>query len=381
MKQRLPFLDTVRGLLALIVVLNHLLLFVDPGGIESGTLDILGFRVPMFFTLSGFVLYYSAADRERVESALPFWEIVRRRARRLLPGYYAGLLLGLLFLAALTYMEKAKPGSVLPIGLSLPTIIQHLLLLQSWSPDIFYSINAPCWMMGYEWQLSLCLPMFLWIAGRIGWCGLISLALLLQFPAVNSLQHGVLSPVYTLCFILGAAAARIVRRPEPLQVFGRDEFREIALAVMTLAGCITVIAELARIPLLLPVECFSGVFLAAFCIYVCLTPNGMLATALNRSVVRHVGKISYSLFLVHFPIFNLTAILAGHWHLQNRGGLWLLYLASMAISMGLAVVFYRCFEAPFMRRAPEPSAKRPPQASKPNASVRPSVASIEPALK
>ena len=89
-KERLLFLDGLRGSLALLVALGHLNFFV--GLWTTDSLLALKVRVPAFFALSGFVLYLSSAGRDELEYKNDFLGFARHRALRLLPPYYVAIL-------------------------------------------------------------------------------------------------------------------------------------------------------------------------------------------------------------------------------------------------------------------------------------------------
>jgi peptidoglycan/LPS O-acetylase OafA/YrhL len=88
MTSKIEFINGLRGI-AIIAVLSHHMFSVSPGM----------YGVNLFFILSGFVLYLPYASGKR---RLETWSDARafyvRRASRLLPLYYFGLIIGFLFL-------------------------------------------------------------------------------------------------------------------------------------------------------------------------------------------------------------------------------------------------------------------------------------------
>lgn len=68
----------------------------------------------------------------------------------------------------------------------------------------------------------------------------------------------------------------------------------------------------------------------------------------GRSLRNGLGEISYSLYLVHYPVLMFVAKL-----LPQRNDVWICLgasLLSLTASVLLAVVSWRYFEAPYLRR-------------------------------
>src|ERR1700742_911024 len=94
-RRRLAGLDGLRGLAALYVVVYHVSLRASPGYPDAGALFWVGwfsygrFAVLVFIVLSGFSLALSPArDDWRLDGIAAY---ARRRARRILPPYWAAL--------------------------------------------------------------------------------------------------------------------------------------------------------------------------------------------------------------------------------------------------------------------------------------------------
>jgi len=136
---RLEFLDKIRGLAAVYVMLSHIRQEWDREFIASlpwllqkwlACLDYGRFAVGIFIVLSGYCLTLPVAKRS--DGVLPggFWPYMRRRARRILPPYYAALALSLLWIAV---VPRLIPERELRWGMTLPaftpgTLISHLFL-------------------------------------------------------------------------------------------------------------------------------------------------------------------------------------------------------------------------------------------------------------
>jgi peptidoglycan/LPS O-acetylase OafA/YrhL len=140
-KVRLRFVDGLRGLAALYVLLFHLGLNSDEvAGSYSPAVQVLRsvlgeghLAVVVFIVLSGFSLMLPIARSGTGRLTTSLLEFARRRVRRILPAYYAALALGLVLvlgytaLGPLLSLKRQPVTGVLEPG----TIISHLLLVHN----------------------------------------------------------------------------------------------------------------------------------------------------------------------------------------------------------------------------------------------------------
>ncbi len=163
------FLDGLRGLAALYVVFVHFL-DMDRDGLAHWQLRLASLAqaghssVTLFIVLSGFSLMLPvarAADGTLKGGTAGF---LKRRARRILPPYYAALALSLLGLlltpAGLAFLRGARDPLFLA-ELSAPAILTHLLLLHNLSFAWGHKINLALWSVATEWQIYFVLPFVL----------------------------------------------------------------------------------------------------------------------------------------------------------------------------------------------------------------------------
>src|SRR6476661_857677 len=160
---RLAGLDGVRGLAALFVVVNHVFLRAFPGyPVDKAPFwaawFIYGrFAVVVFIVLSGFSLALSPARHGwRLDGVFRF---AHRRARRILPAYWAALGFSL----AVAWLVVAPPGQGVPDAKS---VFVNGLLVQNLvgAP----SPNRSFWSMAVEAQLYAVFPLLLVMVRRWG---------------------------------------------------------------------------------------------------------------------------------------------------------------------------------------------------------------------
>src|SRR5690242_2394860 len=160
---RLAGLDGLRGLAALFVVINHIFLRTFPGyprdraPFWAGWFIYGRFAVVVFIVLSGFSLALSPArHRWRLDGIARF---ARRRARRILPAYWAALVFSL----AVAWLIVPPPGQPVPGARS---VLVNGLLVQNLvgAP----SPNRSFWSMAVEAQLYFAFPLLLLLVRRWG---------------------------------------------------------------------------------------------------------------------------------------------------------------------------------------------------------------------
>src|SRR4051795_12096619 len=161
--QRLAGLDGIRGVAALFVVVNHIFLRTFPGyprdraPFWAGWFIYGRFAVVLFIVLSGFSLALGPARHGwRLGAVAGF---ARRRARRILPAYWAALVFSL----AVAWLVVPPPGQAAPGGKSI--LVDGLLvqnLVGAPSP------NRSFWSMAVEVQLYLAFPLLLLMVRRWG---------------------------------------------------------------------------------------------------------------------------------------------------------------------------------------------------------------------
>ena len=162
------FLDGLRGLAALYVVLYHAqtMLREDlPKRIWLGLfpLELGRFSVTIFIVLSGYCLMLPIARSANQRLNGGFAGYMKRRSRRILPPYYAALVLSLLLATVFPYLHPYNvgrtPGTLNDFTYSV--ILSHSLLLDNLSVGWASKINSPMWSVATEFQIYFLFPSLL----------------------------------------------------------------------------------------------------------------------------------------------------------------------------------------------------------------------------
>lgn len=365
-RQRLAGLDGLRGLAALYVVVNHVFLRaftgypVDRAPFWAGWFIYGRFAVVVFIVLSGFSLALAPARNGwRLDSVSRF---ARRRARRILPAYWAALAFSL----AVAWLIAAPPGQGRPTAGS---VVVNGLLVQNvvGAP----SPNRSFWSMAVEAQLYVVFPLLLLAVRRWGAVAMVAgvtlvvAALGIVGPHVSHLDVFVIQspPDLAALFALGVlsaglAGASTARTSWP---WGRLALGAAAPVLATIGwkGSVWTLDHLLWVDLALGP--------AVACLLAALAGGrpAWLLRVLDARPMRRLGASSYSLYLTHGPIVVVVCerLVAGR---VPRGVP--SFLVSLAIVLPLTVVFARvfaaAFETPFLRRRPVVARRRAPRAQR-----------------
>ena len=361
--RRIAGLDGIRGLAALYVVADHVFLRTFPGypvdhaPFWAAWLIYGRFAVVVFIVLSGFSLALSPARHGwRVDSRSAF---ARRRARRVLPPYWAALAFSL----AVAWLVIPQPGHGVPDGAS---VVVNGLLVQNIVAA--HSPNAAFWSMAVEAQLYLLFPLLLLVVRRRGAAVMVAavatvVALIGIFgPHIPRLDTFVIqsAPDLAALFAVGIVAAGIVvasdaRRSWP---WGWLALAAVAPVVVVIGwrGSVWTLGHLYWIDLALGP--------AVACLLAALSTGRPVALLrlLDARPLRSLGSFSYSLYLTHAPIVAIVCerIVAG----RVASGV-PAFLVSLALALPLTIVFARLFaavfEIPFQRRRRAPATVPRPQ--------------------
>lgn len=263
---RIQFIDALRGVAALAVLLHH---FNENLGWRPFDYGNVG--VPVFFVLSGFVIAMSVGD-SRVNAEY-LGRFALRRSLRLDPPYW-------LTIAMVVGIGYALHGYVKFEGVTVSQVAAHMFYLQ----DIlsFTPILAVFWTLCYEVQFYLALILMAWLMQAFGRppFALVGLLLLLSVADRHfEVTHHSFMGRFWFCFALGALtfwaqAGRIGHGWVGAAVafvlgYGLVEQDRYAVASSLTAAAITVALLLRR-------------------------PNFMSGQAWQ-----FLGRISYSLYLTH----------------------------------------------------------------------------------
>lgn len=383
-KIRLDFLDGLRGLAALFVVLHHTYgcnsgMNANPGlaGVFTNWLLYGHLSVDLFIVLSGFCLMMPVARAGHIKAGL--LGFYSGRCRRILPPLYAAVVFSGTYFVAAQYMSSHQ--FVLP---SKHVILANLLLLQDLRPSL-NTLDVVAWSVAAEWKIYFLFPLFVWVWQRWAIPGLLATGAFLGAVAMLAVHHAAphmdlthTCPWYVFLFALGASGAAAVFSPK--RSFSARSAAPVRLWPFICAALVTLALLLIRYPVtaqgeaplydphLFLIDPVAGVLATLLLMTLARQIGGAsrpLAVLSWRPLVS-VGSFSYSIYLVHFVLVIAVSKIASHvahhlgtHHLQTLFAL----VITLPLAVGAGYLFHLVFERPFMSKAGKPAPKMQRQAA------------------
>lgn len=308
-----PAYDGLRCVGLLVVLEAHYL--VERVAIEK--IWFMSFAVPTFFVLSGFLISHILFRYQGTSPAQALKVFYIRRALRILPAFYAVLLVATL------------AGGVPYLGWQAAYLINFKMFsLSALDPAAFRDFMAfgdlngeHLWTVAVEEQFYLLFPLFVfftaprWRTGLLAGGIVLSIALRLWFLSQQPRTcYGVLTPVAGEFILWGCLLAWMDHRNK-LRLLRTPEAMYSSLALLGLLFYVE--SDVARYiwgqwrPA--ANQTLFAVPLAVFVMALKYSPQSWLARALSWKPARWIGKISYSGYLVHLFLNPVVDALLEAW--------------------------------------------------------------------
>ncbi|WP_411878265.1 acyltransferase family protein [Polaromonas sp. YR568] len=326
--QRLPGIDALKGLACVLIVWHHLAFYgpmsdvVYPfvPGLIDWLYDYARMAVQLFLVVGGFLAAASLAPQGVAVFEAPGHLILRRYARLVKP-YLVALAVSVL-VAALVRPWFDHPS--VPAAPGVLQLLAHVLLLQ----DVLgqEALSAGVWYVAIDFQLYA-LAVLVFAATRrqqprtmqavsAGAAAVLLLALLSLLVFNRRLSFDTTALYFFGSYALGMLAFWASRAVGARRVFW--------LAVMALLGALALALDFRGRIVVALVTAFGLVWLAG------LGQGGRPLRWLQQRRLVQLGRMSYSVFLIHFPVCLLVSAVISHF--------WPTQLAANALGMLLAFV-------------------------------------------
>lgn len=372
-RAHLNFLDGLRGLAALYVVVHHAYMHVgwraDGGGLAPSVRHMTNWlvfghvAVDVFIVLSGFCLMLPLAcsGEEWLRGGLG--EFFKRRARRVLPPYYAALVLSLAIIALVPGMgapSGSRWDAIFPAWTP-GVLLSHLALVHNLRDKWIFKIDYPMWSVATEWQIYFVFALLLLpVWRRFGMAATVALAFLLGLTPHFVLHHRFdwACPWFLGLFALGMAGAWISQRVADTGAsrmnaapWGVAAF--IMFAIFAAASILWSRWQWFYHGQPYAMDTYVGT-MTLFLILHCTRQVGLekkrswaMALLSARGSVG-LGVFSYSLYLVHAPVLGLLDLALRPFGLSGVARLALLIGVGVPLALGASYLFYLAFERPFL---------------------------------
>lgn len=353
-----PHIDGMRALAVTSVLMFHL----DFEGFSGGFVG-----VDVFFVISGFLITRLIKIELETTEFFCFKTFYTRRIRRLLPAYLCTLLITMIF-SALVF----SPAHLERFGGALFAAVLSLSNFYFWLEADYFDVSAQIkpllhtWTLAIEEQFYLVWPVTLVLVFRLGFKKLVPLILFativlsvwlnvifgdgevdwvsnyLPGDAATLISNGKSTiffhlPFRIFEFSIGALLVWVVKKPYNNQFFIEIAFMlgmsMIVYAIVSFDDKMLFPSYYALLPCL------------GTALVICFGDKGYLSSILESKVVVGIGLISYSLYLVHWPIIVF-------WRYLKQPGTFTFVdqLALVFISVVIAIISYQLIEKPFRKK-------------------------------
>ncbi len=327
-RERLAIIQTLRGVAALCVVVGH---FLSDLSLNVGFFKVLapdpGLGVTIFFVISGFVLPWSLWTSGYTPTS--YLRFILKRVVRLDPPYFASIALALV-LGYLSNLSPLHRGA--PFAVSSSQLLLHIGYLNCFFGSKPWIIGV-YWTLAIEFQYYLILGViFPWIMSRnrLLFAGFVAICGLSQIAFSNRAFLPFNWPLFLMGIVVFRYKARLIQAPEAIAWILAFSCWVALVFPMGLGGNWTLAIEHAAI----------GAVSALTIAYL----------EYGNRVVTFLGNISYSLYLLHWPI-GIRFLYWGARHADNPFSALLVVIVATAVSIVCAYFMYRYIERPAMRWA------------------------------
>jgi peptidoglycan/LPS O-acetylase OafA/YrhL len=355
---RLATLESLRGLLAVWVVIGHILGLAytqaDLASVHLGLLYQPVLAVYVFMILSGFVIFYLLDH-----AGLSYSAFIGRRVLRLAPLYLTVLLAAVLTRQARLHALQALPwhssGVATKIAIANETaahfwqhLAVHLTLLQSLVPESLlkfsdYTFLGPAWSISLELQFYLIAPILFALVKARRWLLLGAIVVFFtMLKHLNYLGEGFFGR-QSVYFAIGMLSYFVYKQGRKMPEAARAAQFCGLLAAAMLYSLLFSPWSLMVWAIVLPVATFGT------------DRRAVLLSAIGRILefrgLRWLGKISYSIYLWHPVLLLLIAAAVEHFMPAFSRRFFLIVVGggTLAATVAVSAVTFRFIESPGMR--------------------------------
>ena len=328
-----PEIDGLRAFAVIPVILFHLKL----AGFGAGSLG-----VDVFFVISGFLIT-SIVKREADAGTFSFRRFWARRIRRIMPAMIAVTVASLLFTAFFIYrpdqptIYRQSEWSLL----SAANIYFWKFVGDYWGPAAGNSPFLHMWSLAVEEQFYLFVPPAIWLIYKIAPRHLLAVVLAVLALSLATFVYAAPRTPSAAFYLLPSRAWELAAGCALAVVGSRAGGR--GRAALGLLGLGLIVASYFTFPRLatttLGLTPFSlGAMQAVLgaTLVIAFARSGPAFALLANPASTYVGRISYSLYLWHWPVIVFPS------YLDRHPPLW----ASLALMTALGVLSYYLVETP-----------------------------------
>lgn len=299
-----------------------------------------------FFVLSGYLITYLLLAERRESGGIRVRDFYVRRTLRIWPLYYGVVLVACFVFPHVPGLYNETWRATTQQGFD-QKVLLYLVMLPNFAGPIAYIDHL--WSIGVEEQFYLTWPVLNKLVRRtIPLCvGVIALYLLvwIALDQAGSRWRGVWNLLRIDCMAIGGIYAAVL-------FHRRERILAFLYARATQVGGALALVAIYWAQLELPPITYDLYAILFGLLIVNVSSNQRSLLKLEGRVVDYLGRISYGVYVYHplaivGALYGTGALVGGL--VSDNAFLVLLYLLSLALTIGLASLSYALYESPFLR--------------------------------
>lgn len=327
----MPLIDALKGVAAQIILLHHLVSYGPlskaanaMAPVTAGFLFDYGRMVVQVFLVIGGYLAARALLGSSALSTIPPGRLIWRRYVRLVIPFAAAMVIAILG-AAMARLWLADDA--IPAAPTFTQVLAHVLLLHG-VIDV-PALSAGVWYVAIDLQLYALLTLLLWVGMRFGERAAVALVAVTAMAALFHFNRNAELDAWAIYFFASYGMGALVW-------WGCA--RGNALRWLPLLAGITVLALALDFRLRIALALVVALLLA----FVTLRPQLRIP---DSALLAWLGRTSYSVFLVHFPVCLVANAFYARFTDGGNGAALAAMIAAWGGSLLLGTAFHRYVEA------------------------------------
>jgi peptidoglycan/LPS O-acetylase OafA/YrhL len=305
------------------------------------------FGVPVFFTLSAFLITELLTLEKRSKGSLDVKAFYVRRILRIWPLYF--LILGSAFSVSWIHYHGLIPVSAL---------VAFLFFMGNWytgKHGYLSSGAGPLWSISVEEQFYIIWPLFVRVLSRrimgvmciLAWVGSQIAVILLCLNHVQIATTLWTNSLVQLQYLaLGAGVSLLLNGSTPAFRV-RTRLLMVILAAIILYAPVFIFIPVPFVDVSSVGSTYPMFLFAGAAVTILLLALLGCSSLESWHVLRYLGKISYGLYVFHGLCLGILERIAFHLHVQPSS--FTSAVLGLASTIAVAAVSYRYFESPFLR--------------------------------